>query len=244
VSELNIVPLTINYERTMESGLYSNELLGERKVKESLKNLLRSSPILNSNFGNITVRFAAPISVRRFAEGYLQHHHRLLQSSSSSSSAAASDSSSSSSASASTALVTASSSSSSSSSAASSSSSSSSSLAGYAKAADPAGAARRGVVRALAFRVVHELNAASECMPTHLVAALMLMYVCVLCCVRGCIQNILCGGWSLFFHRTFLCVLFFWCLFCVCNGWLVGWFFVSACPRIWSPRWCSCMCAK
>ncbi len=165
------MPLTINYERTMESGLYSNELLGERKVKESLKNLLRSSPILNSNFGNITVRFAAPISVRRFAEGYLQHHHRLLQSSSSSASSA-SDSFSASS----TAIVTASSSSSASASSSSASAASSSSLAGYAKAADPAGSARRGVVRALAFRVVHELNAASECMPTHLVAALMLMY--------------------------------------------------------------------
>jgi hypothetical protein len=35
---------------------------------------------------------------------------------------------------------------------------------------------RRGLVRSLAFRLVHELNVASECMPTHLVASLMLMY--------------------------------------------------------------------
>lgn len=46
-----MIPITINYERTMESTLYSSELLGERKIKESLKNLLLSSPILNSNFG-------------------------------------------------------------------------------------------------------------------------------------------------------------------------------------------------
>jgi glycerol-3-phosphate O-acyltransferase len=58
-----MIPITINYERTMESTLYSSELLGERKIKESLKNLLLSSPILNSNFGKFDTSYPHPSSI-------------------------------------------------------------------------------------------------------------------------------------------------------------------------------------
>jgi glycerol-3-phosphate O-acyltransferase len=177
VTELNVLPITINYERTMESNLYSNELLGERKIKESLANLLKSSPILNNKFGNITVRFATPISMKQFAIGYLAHHHRLLSSSDGASSNAPTT------------------------------------LAGYDRNADKDGSARRGVVRALSYRLTHDLNVNSECMPTHLVAALMLMYRQGI--TREELVNKVCFEILNQFEIIIIHLIFIWCEFVV-----------------------------
>ena len=56
VADAWIVPISINYEKTMEGEIYSNELLGEGKIRESLKSLLSSSSVLNGNFGSIATR--------------------------------------------------------------------------------------------------------------------------------------------------------------------------------------------
>lgn len=40
LKDLTIVPLGINYERALETGMFSNELQGAPKVKESLTALL------------------------------------------------------------------------------------------------------------------------------------------------------------------------------------------------------------
>ena len=37
VEDLQFVPIAINYEKTIEADLYSSELLGESKIKESLE---------------------------------------------------------------------------------------------------------------------------------------------------------------------------------------------------------------
>jgi len=69
------VPISINYEKTIEGDLYSNELLGENKIKESFKNLLRSSTkfVTNNNkFGTISVVFQEPIDLQTYVAKYVK----------------------------------------------------------------------------------------------------------------------------------------------------------------------------
>ena len=55
VSDLCLVPLTINYEKVLESDTFPTELLGEEKVEESLLRVLRAFPLLKVNFGRVYV---------------------------------------------------------------------------------------------------------------------------------------------------------------------------------------------
>ena len=72
VADVFVVPISINYEKTMEGELYSSELLGEGKIRESLKSLLSSSSVLNGNFGSIAVNFAQPISLKEYTQQHMQ----------------------------------------------------------------------------------------------------------------------------------------------------------------------------
>jgi glycerol-3-phosphate O-acyltransferase len=63
---LQLVPLTINYERVIEGETFPMELLGEEKVKESLSRVVRASKILSLNFGKIYVEFSDTISLREY----------------------------------------------------------------------------------------------------------------------------------------------------------------------------------
>jgi len=66
VPDITIVPISISYEKVLEAELYSSEMLGEQKVKESLEVLLRASIILKHNFGRINVIFNTPISTKDY----------------------------------------------------------------------------------------------------------------------------------------------------------------------------------
>jgi len=66
VPDITIVPISISYEKVIEAELYTNELLGEQKTKESLEGLIRASKILRLNFGRINVVFNNPISLKEF----------------------------------------------------------------------------------------------------------------------------------------------------------------------------------
>jgi len=68
VPDLTVVPISISYEKALEAELYSNELLGEKKIRESFQGLLKASKILQLNFGRINVIFNQPISVREYLE--------------------------------------------------------------------------------------------------------------------------------------------------------------------------------
>jgi len=68
IPDLNIVPISISYEKVIEAELYSNELLGEAKVKESFSGLVRASKILTYEFGRINVIFNPPISLKEYTE--------------------------------------------------------------------------------------------------------------------------------------------------------------------------------
>ncbi|CAD5220745.1 unnamed protein product [Bursaphelenchus xylophilus] len=59
-----LVPVTMNYDRFLESVLYGRELLGSPKPKEDMSGVLKVRSILNQNFGNIFVTFGTPISLR------------------------------------------------------------------------------------------------------------------------------------------------------------------------------------
>lgn len=54
----------MTYERLLEEILYSNELLGIPKPKETVSGLVKARTILNQSFGSIFVNFSRPISVR------------------------------------------------------------------------------------------------------------------------------------------------------------------------------------
>eukprot|EP01132_Coremiostelium_polycephalum_P000607 gene607-755_t len=68
VSDVHVVPIGISYEKVLEGELYSQEMMGESKTKESFNGLLRASKVLKMNFGRINVVFSAPISLKQYTE--------------------------------------------------------------------------------------------------------------------------------------------------------------------------------
>lgn len=72
------MPVTINYDRLLESFLYGRELLGSPKPKETVSGksvrfqfifnlgLLKVRQILNQKFGSVFITFAEPISLRQY----------------------------------------------------------------------------------------------------------------------------------------------------------------------------------
>ena len=77
VPDLTLVPISISYEKVIEAEMYSNELLGEQKKKESLNGLMRSSSLLNLNFGRINVIFGPPLSAKEFTENFVASKNSL-----------------------------------------------------------------------------------------------------------------------------------------------------------------------
>ncbi|KAF9436837.1 hypothetical protein BGZ76_002833 [Entomortierella beljakovae] len=66
VKDCYIVPVSIGYDKVIETETYINELLGIPKEKESLWGLLTNSRLLQLKMGRIDVRFAKPYSLRNF----------------------------------------------------------------------------------------------------------------------------------------------------------------------------------
>lgn len=152
VPDLTLLPMTINYEKTMEQNLFSSELVGNPKFRESLKGLLKSRDVLNVKYGAISVCFGEPILMSTYTEAmksrvkgsvltdrYVPKPAEIM------------------------AIE----------------------KAPAAPVAEPAVAAfdpfgnqshRRYLNRQLAYEVVGEMTRVTECMPTHLVATIMLQY--------------------------------------------------------------------
>ncbi|KAI9350608.1 acyltransferase-domain-containing protein [Zopfochytrium polystomum] len=66
-----IVPMSIGYDRVIETESYVSELLGTPKQKESLAQLLGSANILQFKWGRIDVRFAKPFSLREYIDSQI-----------------------------------------------------------------------------------------------------------------------------------------------------------------------------
>ncbi|TSL47527.1 Dihydroxyacetone phosphate acyltransferase [Bagarius yarrelli] len=71
VFDVNLVPVSISYDRILEESLYARELLGVPKPKESTSGLLKARQILSEDFGTMHVYFGAPVSVRSLAQGHV-----------------------------------------------------------------------------------------------------------------------------------------------------------------------------
>ncbi|MET0388176.1 MAG: 1-acyl-sn-glycerol-3-phosphate acyltransferase [Polyangiales bacterium] len=57
------VPISIGYERIVETGAYGRELIGAEKQKEDAKGLLRGAGVLRNRYGRINMQFGTPLSV-------------------------------------------------------------------------------------------------------------------------------------------------------------------------------------
>ncbi|KAI8924622.1 hypothetical protein BC831DRAFT_464859 [Entophlyctis helioformis] len=66
VADAMIVPVSIGYDKVIETPSYADELLGTPKQKESLGQLLNSVNILGFKWGRIDVRFGEPFSLRDY----------------------------------------------------------------------------------------------------------------------------------------------------------------------------------
>ena len=75
IPNVYFVPMAINYEKTIEGDLYSNELLGENKIKENFKNLLKSSSRFlggSVSFGTISVVIRKAINLEEYEQKYVK----------------------------------------------------------------------------------------------------------------------------------------------------------------------------
>jgi len=71
IEDVVVCPVSIQYDRVIETEGYTSELLGAEKKKENLKDFVGSASVLKSNFGSVDVRFKEPWSLRSFVEGQL-----------------------------------------------------------------------------------------------------------------------------------------------------------------------------
>jgi glycerol-3-phosphate O-acyltransferase/nucleoside-diphosphate-sugar epimerase len=71
VPDLQIVPISISYDKVLEGELYTQEMMGESKAKESLNGLMRASKVLRMKWGSINVVFAPPISAKQYTEDFI-----------------------------------------------------------------------------------------------------------------------------------------------------------------------------
>lgn len=63
-----IVPVHIGYEKLVEAGAYLDQLRGEAKPKESVRNVLRSLRLVRQSFGKAALDFAEPIRLAEFLD--------------------------------------------------------------------------------------------------------------------------------------------------------------------------------
>ncbi|MCG3173358.1 MAG: Glycerol-3-phosphate acyltransferase [Myxococcota bacterium] len=68
--DVGFVPISVTYEKIVESASYQRELAGAGKQAESLGGLLRSREVLRSRYGRLNVEIAAPIRLSEFMAAY------------------------------------------------------------------------------------------------------------------------------------------------------------------------------
>eukprot|EP01012_Entosiphon_sulcatum_P055048 TRINITY_DN7643_c0_g1_i1.p1 TRINITY_DN7643_c0_g1~~TRINITY_DN7643_c0_g1_i1.p1 ORF type:complete len:1005 (+),score=97.26 TRINITY_DN7643_c0_g1_i1:468-3482(+) len=68
INDVIIIPVSLSYDQTLEATIYSREMQGATKPKETLNNLLRSASILQHRFGAINVNIGDGISLCALAK--------------------------------------------------------------------------------------------------------------------------------------------------------------------------------
>ncbi|KAI8071456.1 hypothetical protein BC940DRAFT_294491 [Gongronella butleri] len=71
--DCHIVPISIGYDKIIETSTYANELLGNPKEKESLWGVITNTRLLQLKWGRVDVRVCKPYSLRGWLEDQLQH---------------------------------------------------------------------------------------------------------------------------------------------------------------------------
>jgi 1-acyl-sn-glycerol-3-phosphate acyltransferase len=68
VPDIEIVPVSISYERVLEAESFPCELLGEPKLRETLARMLKAASVLRTHYGRASVVFGTPISIKSSLE--------------------------------------------------------------------------------------------------------------------------------------------------------------------------------
>lgn len=66
--EVVFVPISIGYERIVETGSYGRELIGAEKTQEDAAGLIRGAGLLRNRYGRINMQFGTPLSVQSLCE--------------------------------------------------------------------------------------------------------------------------------------------------------------------------------
>lgn len=78
VEDIHFVPVSISYEKVLESDSYQGELKGRVKKGESLKSLAQIPKFLKKKYGKVFVNFSQPISFKNFLDDQHNDHHQNL----------------------------------------------------------------------------------------------------------------------------------------------------------------------
>ncbi|ORX51323.1 acyltransferase-domain-containing protein, partial [Hesseltinella vesiculosa] len=71
-SDCYIVPISIGYDKIIETSTYANELLGNPKEKESLWGVITNTRLLQLKWGRVDVRVSKPYSLRGWLDEQLK----------------------------------------------------------------------------------------------------------------------------------------------------------------------------
>ncbi|ORY52918.1 putative acyltransferase [Rhizoclosmatium globosum] len=71
VGDCIIVPMSIGYDKVIETGSYVSELLGAPKEKESLYQLFTNMNVLGFKWGRIDISFARPFSLKEYIGSHM-----------------------------------------------------------------------------------------------------------------------------------------------------------------------------
>lgn len=66
-SKVNFVPISIGYERIVETGSHQHEILGGEKIQEDAAGLLSATEVLRHRYGRISVQFGKPLNLQQIA---------------------------------------------------------------------------------------------------------------------------------------------------------------------------------
>jgi len=66
IEDISLVPVTLNYTKTLEGESFPGELRGEAKVAESLSRTIKGASVLLMNLGTMNVDFCDPISLSEY----------------------------------------------------------------------------------------------------------------------------------------------------------------------------------
>ena len=77
-ADMDIIPMTINYDRVLEGETFPYELVGEEKVQESLTRFISSARYIGTPFGKVCINIGEKISIKKYAEMMGIKQHQLM----------------------------------------------------------------------------------------------------------------------------------------------------------------------